>query len=53
MFLSMSVSTIAMESAYDPEGTDLGLAVINVDTSIGYWQVWLGIHRCMHTGCIH
>jgi len=40
----VSVSTIAMESADDPEGTALGLAVINVDTSIGYWQVSLGMN---------
>lgn len=25
--------------AVDPEGTELGVAVISVDNSIGYWQV--------------
>jgi len=44
MFPSVSVSSIVMGSAFDPEGSDLGLAVINMDTGVGYWQVCLRTH---------
>ena len=37
---SVTVSAIVSElGAVDPEGTELGVAVIFVDIEIGYWQV--------------